>query len=283
MAEVQGHYDRSREVDWYVAPNEGGGGYTEMREGAAHTAIANAAARTDVSHARMTRATALTSPRTAWDEGGARGTTGHSMPNLEAAESVTRAVKNNVPEGASLEDVRNVGASAGRNALADMAAKAAEYHHKPTTTPIGIADPSSQKVPNFEQSLHLSHIDPVIRRQAAGSYTVDKWATQSMGGDEKMLKTDTGYAVAHMVGTRSALKNRELPPVHQQRVWDAVRSQEQPESMRNTRLFVSTRSGKLNPNPAAMPPAREQAVNTMQTMKSKSRVQSRGESMGLEF
>ncbi len=226
----------------------------------------------------MTRATALTSPRTAWDEGGAPGTTDHVMPNVASAEHVVRAIKSK-PDGA---DARAVASAAPGRALNEMKGKAGHYFaNEGTHVPIKVSDPSSQKVPNIEQSLHMSHVDPEIVRQAAGSYTVDAWDTKGLGGDEQMLKSDTGYAVAHMTGVRSALKAGELPPNFQARSWNALRDREQPASMGTNRLFVSQRSGKVAPNPSAMAP--ERVVATDYQSRAQRRGQSTADKYDLEF
>lgn len=244
-------YAQGRAADWYQGVDQDSGRNIHA-PGMAHRDIADVAMRHQTSHPMATRAVALTSPRTAWDEGGARGTTDFSRPNIESADNVLGAVKGLRPD-APMEEVKRVGAEAPGNALNGMKAKAAEYTTKPTHAPIGISDPASQKVPNFEQSLHLSHVDPAIVRGAAGSYTVDAWDTQTIGGDEKMLKTDTGYAIAHMTGVRSALKHGELPPNFQASTWNVARGKEQPASMGENRLFVSKRSGAVVPNPSALP------------------------------
>lgn len=249
MEDRQALYDAGKPADWYQPVSNG---RNVMGEGMAHQGIANAAARTGSTHAQMTRAVALSSPRTAWDEGGAPGTTDYARPNIESAEAVVRNV-NALPPDSDRDTIRETGHGTHGASLGEAKAKAAEYHATvPSTQPIRVSDPSSQKVPNFEQSLHMGHVDPAIVRGAAGSYTVDKWDVAGIGGDEKMLKSDMGYHVAHMTGTRAALKNGELPPNFQARTWNTARDQAQPASMGENRLFVSKRSGGLAPNPNAM-------------------------------
>jgi hypothetical protein len=260
-------YDMGKPADWYQPVSNG---RNVMGEGMARTAIDNAALRTRTTNTQMTRAAALTSPRTAWDEGGAPGTTDYVMPNVQSAENVVRALRS-APDGA---DPRTVGAGAEGSALNGMKAKAAEYHAGvPTSSPIRVVDPSSQKVPNFEQSLHMSHVDPEVVRGASGSYTVDGWDAKGIGGDEKLLKSDTGYAVAHMTGQRAAMKAGELGPNFQARTWNSLRDSEQPASMGTNRLFVSKRSGALAPNPNAMAPER-----VIEPPAHQSRAQRRGQS-----
>jgi len=246
----------------------------------------DAAARTGATHAQATRAVALTSPRTAWDEGGAPGTTDYKMPNVESAEAVIRAV--NGLRDPSTEQVRQAARKAkGGTAIEGMKAKAGEYHAQvPTTSPIETAVPASQKVPNFEQSLHLGHVDPAVVRGAAGSYTVDGWDVKGIGGDEKLLKSDAGYAVAHMTGVRSALKNRELPPNFQASTWNSLRDQpgaygSSPASMGTNRLFVSQRSGRLAPNPNAMAPERESTFHALSALNT--RTQRRGQGAAAKY
>lgn len=271
-------YDRGKPADWYQAVSEG---RNVHGPGMAHELIENAAMRTGTSFAKMARATALSSPRTAWDEGGAPGTTDFTRPNLASAEAVVRTV-HSLPDGASRDQVREAGHSTHGEALGEAKAKAADYHaNVPVTAPIGISDKASQKVPNFEQSLHMGHIDPAIVRGAAGSYTVDRWDAETIGGDEKMLKSEMGYAVAHMTGVRAAHKVGELPPNFQARTWNAARDMAQPATMGTNRLFVSKRSGRLEPNPNALPT--ERVSPTWNGGSRSSRRQSTADKYDLEF
>lgn len=280
MADRAALYAQGKPADWYQPVSEG---RNVMGEGMARTAIDNAALRTGVSNEHMTRAVALTSPRTAWDAGGAPGTTDYSRPNIESAENVIRAVKG-LGKDPSVSAAREAASMAPGKALNQPKMKAAEYFVAgDTKSPIRVADPSSQKVPNFEQSLHMSHVDPAIVRQASGSYTVDSWDTAGIKADEKMLKSDTGYAIAHMTGVRAALKAGELPPNFQARSWNALREMAQPVDMGTNRLFETQRGGRIVPNRSAMPPEREETMASLQEMSRLSRRTSTADKYGLEF
>lgn len=237
LADKQKYYDASpRGSDWYTDR--------------APAAIDRAAMRTGSTSTEMTRAVAITSPRTAWDQGVGQE---YRMPNIESAEAVVRTAKS-LPADVSREDA----IKAGRNirdvtSLPETMGKAVEHlTTRRSTDPIDVPTKGAQKVPNFEQSLQLGHADQQVRKAAAGSYVVDAWDLASIGVTEKLTKmSDPGYAVAHHIGTRSALKNRELPPIGQARTWEAIRGDSGYTAPKNG-LFVE-RGRKLVPNPDALP------------------------------
>jgi hypothetical protein len=146
-----------------------------------------------------------------------------------------------------------VGHAAEGRSLGEMKAKAAvDYVESDPSRAIPIGDLSSQKVPNFNQALLQHHPSQAVQRQAALSYTVDTHDVSSQGSHVDLLKTPGGYAIAHMIGRRAALKNRELPTMGQSGVWMGQKSKE-PEPIGDNSLFEETRSGKLRPNPRALP------------------------------
>lgn len=243
---------QGRDRDWYASRAAEG----HLGPGAAGNLVADVAARQGVSHARATRAVAVTSPRTSWskdnDPHGGRDF-GMSRPNIESAENVISTVKGLGPDPLHSRIVEAAGGAEGRS-LGGMKAKAGvEFAKGEPRRTIPVADPAASKVPNFEQSLHLDNPSKVVQAQAARSYTVDVHDTRAMGGDEAMLKTAGGYHAAAMLGRRAALKAGELAPRFQSRSWEVIRSQEAPESMGHGSMFKSTRSGALVPDPRSLP------------------------------
>lgn len=253
------HQASDAPADWYSHMRG-----DQMTQGEAPRWIEGAAGRQGVSVNAMTRATAITSPQTRWTDGGAMGTTDWSRPNLDAAEAVIGSVTKGDPSRSHEQivgDARSANSLAGRGALGSMAQKAAEVHMATggsTKDPLPIKQAGSLKVPNFEQSLHLSNPEQAVRRQAAGSYTVDRHDLTTAGLDDKTIKdaNGLGYQAAAMTGQRAALKVGELPPNFQARTWEVARSessQANPVSMGENRLFVTDRTGRMHPNPTARP------------------------------
>jgi hypothetical protein len=272
MQDRQAAYDAGKPADWYMPVSDG---QNVVGESAAMKAMRAATPESRVSPQQFIRTVAITSPRTAWDEGGAPGTTDYKMPNIESAKSAASAFSAVAGQpDASPSSAIEAAASAPGQALAQSMRKAGEHLLKPTTSPIEIASPKSQKVPNFEQALLMGTEDKTLTKGMAGSYTVDTWDTRSAGLDEGVLNTDAGYAAAKMTGRRAALKNWELPSNFQSRTWVVEREKEPVESMGQNRLFQSS-GGKVVPNPSAMP---AEKVSPQQFKKSKT-----AEEFGLEF
>ena len=247
---------------WYASRRETshqeqvmGAGKWEINPGQATEMITNAAARQGIGYEKMSRAVAITSPRTRWTEG-TPGTTDFAAPNLESAENVVSGVQ--AAQSSSRITDRSVnytevGYAAEGRSLGEAKAKAAtDFGTSDPSRPIPIGELQSQKVPNFNQSLLLAHPSQSVRRQAAASYTVDTHDVVSQGSHVDLLKTPGGYAIAHMIGRRAALKNRELPPMGQASVWTGQKSKEA-EPLGKHSLFEETRGGKIRPNPGALP------------------------------
>ena len=274
------------DAPWYASRTETtheqqvqGAAKFELGPGSATEMITNASARHGITYEKMARAVAITSPRTRWT-GGMEGTSDFEAPNLESAENVVRNVQGAMSEAKVTDRSVNYAeighASAGRS-LGEMKAKAAmDYVHSDPSKAIPIGDLSSQKVPNFNQSLLQAHPAQSVRRQAALSYTVDTHDVSSQGSHVDLLKTPGGYAISHMIGRRAALRNRELPTMGQSGVWMGQKSKE-PEPMGNHSLFVTSRSGQLRPNPSALPDHRPPASQGVD-MRSET-----AKRMGLEF
>lgn len=272
LEDRQAAYEAGKPADWYMPVS---GGQNVVGESAAMKAMRAATPESRVSPSQFVRTVAITSPRTAWDEGGAPGTTDYRMPNIESAKSAARAASDvAATPDASPSAVVKAASQAPGQALAQSMRKAGEHLLKPTTSPIEIADPKSQKVPNFEQALLMGTEDKTLTKGMAGSYTVDTWDARSAGLDESVLGSAAGYAAAKMTGRRAALKNWELPSNFQSRTWVVEREKEPVASMGENRLFRSV-GGRITPNPSALPDAK---VSPQQFKKSKT-----AEEFGLEF
>ena len=273
QAEAPGWY-ASRRAHTPENPNQG---QFALDEGSSTAMVADAARREGTNYATMSRAVALTSPRTRWT-GGQEGTDDFSAPNVESARNVVRDVKRaqDVQQSLDLDiDYGEIGHAAEGRALGEHKAKAARWLAAggDTSKPVQIAELESQKVPNFDQSLLLAHHSGAIRKQAALSYTVDTHDVMSMGATPDMLKTPGGMAAARMTGRRSALKGGELPPMGQERVWMGQKSKT-PEPMGEHSMLETKRGGKIVPRAEAELP---------HVSKQFDRRSDRAKALGLEF
>jgi hypothetical protein len=273
MEDRQANYDKGKPTDWYMQVGESGDHV--VGESAAMRAMRKAAPSAHMSGRQFVRTVAITSPRTKWNEGGAPGTTDFTMPNIESSVNVGREVAQARVEDRNIEEA--AGSAAGP-ALDTMKAKAGRHLDRPVTDPIEIKNPSSQKVPNFEQALLMGTEDKELTRTMAGSYTVDAWDARSAGAAESALQSDAGYAALKMTGRRAALKNWELPSNFQSRTWEVERNKEPVESMGENRLFVSGRGGSLKPNPSALPDSDSTKLSSQFDSRSP-----RAKELGLEF
>jgi hypothetical protein len=252
MHQRQQTYERQgQEAPWYARRSEKEGGRYSVGMGDAAEMVASAAERHGISYRQMARTTALTSPRTAWTEG-QRGTGDYADPNLESAENVVHDIKRAQASEQSF-DPAAVGAQAFGRSLGEMKGKAGvDLVRNQPGSAIPIYDLSSQKVPNFNQSFMLSHHAPAIQAQAASAYTVDTHDVTAQGHHVDLLKTQGGYAIAHMLGRRTALKNRELGPMSQSRVWEGQRTKVS-EPLGDNSMLETTRRGDIRPRASAMP------------------------------
>lgn len=270
MHQRQQTYDRQGgDAPWYARRTEKEGGRFDVGTGQAAEMVANAADRHGVSYRQMARTTAIASPRTAWTIG-TPGTDDFTAPNLDSAENVVsdihRAQSTDKPFSAA-----NVGGMAYGKSLGEMKAKAAvDLVRNAPGSAIPISDLASQKVPNFNQSFLLSHPSTAIKAQAAQAYTVDTHDVSSQGHSPDLLKTQGGYAIARMLGRRTALKNNELGPMSQSRVWEGQRTKT-PEPLGDASMFETTRGGKVRPRTSALPgeqrPMSQQFDNRSETAK----------------
>lgn len=260
MHQRQIAYDRGDKIgtNWYATVS-GEGKERSLGPGSSTELVAKVAADTGVSHLMANRVTALTSPRTAWDEG-QPGTPDYRTPNVDAARNVIHAVKGaqaaSETGDISVKRAGVVGEMSEGQTPGRMKRKAGEiFAGGRTDTPIPIAELSSQKVPNFEPSLLLGHHDPTAQKLAAHSYTSDTWDMVSQGSHQDIGKTQGGYAVTQMLGRRTALKNRDLAPVGQEKTWVGTRAPEGPQTYGENSMFERTRAGKVRPRPELLPDA----------------------------
>jgi len=233
-------------------PNQG---RLEIDEGTATKMIASAARGTGTNYPQMARATAITSPRTAWTMG-TPGTDDYEQPNVDSARNVVHDTLEAKAVSEQLDipvDYHEIGMTAKGETPGQHKAKAAvDLATKEPTDPIHIAEIQSQKVPNFNQSLNLANPSQAVRRQAALSYTPDSHDARSTGKDEDILKTPGGIGVVKMTGRRSSLAESELAPMYQSKVWMGRKSLD-PEPLGRTSMLEKTRGGKIRPRPEQVP------------------------------
>lgn len=252
MHQRQMTYERQgKDAPWYASRSEVEPGRHELGMGAAAEMVAGAAERHGLTYRQMARTTAITSPRTAWTIGTA-GTSDYAAPNLESAESVVSSIHRAQATDEPFHP-GGVGGMAEGRALGEMKAKAGiDLVHSGPGRAIPIVELASQKVPNFNQSFMLSHPSQAIQRQAAQAYTVDTHDVTAQGHSPDLLKTAGGYAISRMLGRRTALKNRELGPMSQSRVWEGQRTKTA-EPLGDNSMFETTRAGHTRPRSSALP------------------------------
>lgn len=215
--------------NWYT---EGG---TSAGPGQAVEGITQAAQRTNSTMAQMTRATAQISPRVPWSTGNPNY---RSMPNLESAENVGRAVRERETRNPGVQareaTLERLGQGAPGIALPLSKARAAVSMGSPgvTSTPLPAGE-NYAKVPNFNESLSIGQeqIPTRVRAGYAGSYTSDMWDLQAKNLPENFHSKQGQYEVDKMLSARSAFKRRELPSHQQARVWSKERSTVDPEPL----------------------------------------------------
>lgn len=260
---------------WYMGTDDSGN-YSKDIPGQATTRIQESAARVGAGSSEHTRTTAMTSPQMAWASEGStndpmtgvadRGAaTAGMMPNIAVAEDVAGKVRGRSAwegtsryerEGVERDIPRQVhhpdalgGTPDAREKAAGHVAKAASQT-TPKSSPYPVQDIKSQKAPNFEASLNLSHIDPAVQRIAAQSYTVDRHDAAGVGVDveSKEFKRRGSYEAVAMTGRRAALKNRQLPPNEQAIEWEA-RREDKGLGMGNQMFVSGTGVGTGTPVP----------------------------------
>lgn len=246
--------DRSAPAPWYSGVNAAGK-HDPSIPGDANIAIDRAAQRQGVSSEQMTRTTAVTSPQNRWDTYHPSNQ-GYVQNNIALAENVTRNTYNlSDPSDDAIQDMglQSVQESPGGGGTPEMAAKAGRIIRDDgsnVTKPLEVKQKTSQKVPNFEASLHLTNPDPHVRRGAAQSFTVDTHDAKLVGVGEKHMSTVGAYEAIAMTGSRTALRNRELAPNEQARQWVGQRGGTQHNEDEG---FFKTDRGKLKVRPEATP------------------------------
>lgn len=241
-------FDKGQNQPWYSGVDPETGEHDLSIQGDAPLAISAAASRQGVSEAAMTRAVAITSPRNRWAEG-TRGQDDFSMPNIETAEGAMSIAQSLPPTATPAEIAKASVAVAGRGLPSTVEKAALTYRADKdnVSAPISVKGRSSQKTPNFEQSLNLSHPDQTARRIAAESYTVDTHDAQSVDVPEKYMDRVGMYDVTAMTGARTALKNFQLPANAQARLWESQRTVTQKSPLGP--LFKENRKGSIVENP----------------------------------
>lgn len=215
-------------VDWYTK-QEGG---LKAQPGEAISMMDHRATAVGVSLNDMTRASAVTSPRTAWTDSNKMYQT---TPNLDAATDTARGVVNATKANGGKEigdEAREkIGRANAGNALPDRAAIAAHGIGRPevNTAPIPTGE-QYQKVPNFHESLQVGRTDlpDNLRQHFARSHTQDTWDLSISGLGEKTHNQSGSYQIEHMVAGRAALKSGAIPPDAQAATWEAKRNSSSP-------------------------------------------------------
>lgn len=194
------------EANWYAGVDSEG--RHDGSIGAAPAAIQNVAGQLGTSTHAVTRGVAIQSPQMTWQDD----QTG-DMPNLAATRGVYTAVQSAQRKNPDIgvEAIRDIGVQNAGMSLPLMAAKSADNFHthgEKASTPFPVQDVKSQKAPNFEAALHMSHIDPAVRRIASQAWTVDRHdaAITGVDRDTGLAKRGALEAVA-LSGRRATLKH----------------------------------------------------------------------------
>lgn len=248
MDKRQSMYRSGTNQPWYSGIDPETGEHDLSIPGDSPRMILESAERMGVSPNAMTRAVATTSPRNRWLDGNPA-TSNVVAPNLASAEGAIGVAKS-LPASASDAEIKSASIAASGRGLPAMTEKAVRQYRsagEDVSSPISVASRLSQKVPNFEHSLKLSSPDPIARRTAAESYTVDTHDLGSVDLPEEALDKVGAYEVLAMTGARTALKNWQLPPDAQARMWMAQKSRIERPPLGE--LFVESSKGRLLSNP----------------------------------
>ena len=220
MASRESAYRAVGRADWYEGTDSAGRHDGSL--GHAPAIIQQTAAVHGWSTGAMTRATAITSPQATWqdDQSG-------EYVNVQAAKHAMRSASDpNDDEDTVLQKATSIRASGG--VLPEAVGRAAIHYrrHGDKGGAFNVQSPLSQKTPNFEASLTLSHVDPVVRHMAAQAYTVDRHDAKVVGMDNnsKEFQRRGVYDAVAMTGRRAALKHRQLPPNEQAAEWVGQKS-----------------------------------------------------------
>jgi len=187
--------------------------------------LRNAAERTRSSVNDMTRAVAVTSPKAPWSAGNPNH---RSYPNIGTAVNVHSHVRDTIARGErrtfSDPELADIAQGApGQGLFKDKAARAF-FTGGETTEPV-VTGPGYEKTPNFNENMLMSRQDipKVIRRGYSGAFTMDghQWASEEL--PQEVTKRVGVYDMEHMINSRVAFKNRELPGTHQAAIWTRQR------------------------------------------------------------
>jgi hypothetical protein len=221
MRSRESAYSAKGHADWYAGTDASG--RHDGSIGHAPAMIQQTAGVHGFTTGAMTRAVAQTSPQAGWQDENSG-----EFHNLNGAKQALQAV----PRGtdSTEEAVRHSGSSLRLNGgvLPENTGKAAVhfFRHGGKGGAYDVQSPLSQKAPNFEASLHLSHVDPTVRQMAAQAYTVDRHDARiaGMDGNSKEFQRRGVYDAVAMTGRRAALKHRQLPPNEQAAEWVGQKS-----------------------------------------------------------
>lgn len=230
LARNANSYFHGESPSWYSHTDERG----HVVEGEAQRLLRDASFRAGTTVNEMTRAAAITSPRTAWTDSNVLY---RSYPNLDSAVNVAKAIAPLRGLNIDVKNVREVGASAPGTALGERKALAAEdIHSADKTSPIR-SGKNYGKVPNFNESMHLGQegVPDTIRQQYARAHTQDMWDLQTSGLDENAHNKRGIYDMEKMIAGRAAIKEGRTVPDVQADTWEHVRQQTNPETLTASR------------------------------------------------
>ena len=237
---------KGRTQSWYMGVGADGKHSADV-QGDAPRKVVESAARVGNTTSGHTRAVANTSPQMGWKAEGTTNdkaaafversgaATAGDLPNIHVAENVVRSVNKAYSTNPNISDAEVTQVSQGAmdkhggdiNAMARAGADHVSRLRGAEHGDYNVSSFISQKAPNFEASLNLSHPDKAVQRVASQSYTVDRHDLSGVGidPDSPAWKRRGTYEAVAMTGRRSALRNRELPPNEQARQWEARRSE----------------------------------------------------------
>lgn len=219
MESRESAYRARGHADWYEGTSDQG--QHDGSIGHAPAIIQQTAAVHGFQTSALTRAVAHSSPQATWQD-----EQSGEYVNVQAAKHALLSANSSADEDETYQKATSIRASGG--VLPEAVGRAAVHYrrHGNSGGAFNVQSPLSQKTPNFEASLHLSHIDPVVRKMAAQAYTVDRHDAKIAGMDNnsKQFQRRGVYDAVAMTGRRAALKHRQLPANEQAAEWVGQKS-----------------------------------------------------------
>jgi len=256
MASRESAYRAVGHADWYEGTDSSGSHDGSL--GHAPAIIQQTAAVHGFSTGAMTRATAISSPQATWQDD----QTGEYV-NVQAAKHALLSSRSAADEDDAYQKASSIRASGG--VLPEAVGRAAvhNYRHGDRGGAFSVQSPLSQKTPNFEASLNLSHVDPVVRHMAAQAYAVDRHDAKVVGMDNnsKEFQRRGVYDAVAMTGRRAALRHRQLPPNEQAAEWVGQKSRSVATSDAPRLLDPNTLA--INQSAVPAPPTAPSSSRTM--------------------